>query len=159
MARGSDRNGNGAGRRAVAAGGVVYRLGSEGIEVVLVARHREGLWALPKGTPEPEETLEETAVREVREETGLETAVLEALGTVRYYFLNRDGERVDKTVHHFLLEPTGGSFERHDHEFDHVGWYDVHEAQRRLTHRNQLHILDRAVELIAGGSSRVFDPF
>jgi 8-oxo-dGTP pyrophosphatase MutT (NUDIX family) len=132
---------------------VVYRLGSEGIEVVLVARHREGLWALPKGTPEPEETLEETAVREVREETGLETAVLEALGTVRYYFLNRDGERVDKTVHHFLLEPTGGSFEQHDHEFDHVGWYDVHEAQRRLTHRNQLHILDRAVELITGGSS------
>jgi 8-oxo-dGTP pyrophosphatase MutT (NUDIX family) len=132
---------------------VVYRLGSEGIEVVLVARHREGLWALPKGTPEPEETLEETAVREVREETGLETAVLEPLGTVRYYFLNRDGERVDKTVHHFLLEPTGGSFEQHDHEFDHVGWYDVHEAQRRLTHRNQLHILDRAVELITGGSS------
>jgi 8-oxo-dGTP pyrophosphatase MutT (NUDIX family) len=132
---------------------VVYRLGSEGIEVVLVARHREGLWALPKGTPEPEETLEETAVREVREETGLETAVLEALGTVRYYFLNRDGERVDKTVHHFLLEPTGGSFEQHDREFDHVGWYDVHEAQRRLTHRNQLHILDRAVELITGGSS------
>ena len=131
----------------------MYRLGSEGIEVVLVARHREGLWALPKGTPEPEETLEETAVREVREETGLETAVLEPLGTVRYYFLNRDGERVDKTVHHFLLEPTGGSFEQHDHEFDHVGWYDVHEAQRRLTHRNQLHILDRAVELITGGSS------
>ncbi|MDA0353740.1 MAG: NUDIX hydrolase [Chloroflexi bacterium] len=134
---------------AVAAGGVVFRIGDAGPEIVLVARRREQLWALPKGTPEPAETIEETALREVREETGLETEIVERLGTVRYSFTSRGGDRVDKTVHHFLLEPTGGSFDAHDDEFDHVDWYDIHEAQRRLTHRNQLHILERAGELIA----------
>jgi len=136
-------------RTAVAAGGVIYRLGSSGVEIVLVARRREQLWALPKGTPEQRETIEETALREVREETGLETAIIDLLGTVRYSFISRSGDRIDKTVHHFLLEPTGGSFENHDDEFDHVGWYNIHEAQRRLTHRNQLHILERADQLIA----------
>ena len=52
-------------------------------------------------------------------------------------------------MHHFLLEPIGGSFDDHDDEFDHVDWYNIHEAQRRLTHRNQLHILERAEQLIA----------
>ncbi len=136
-------------RTAIAAGGVIYRWGESGAEIVLVARRREQLWALPKGTPEPSETIEETALREVREETGLVTAIVETLGTVRYSFTSRSGELIDKTVHHFLLEPTGGHFDDHDDEFDHVDWYNIHEAHRRLTHRNQLHILERADELIA----------
>ena len=135
--------------QAVSAGGVVFRRVASTIEVVLVSRQREQLWTLPKGTPDPGESIQETALREVREETGLEIAILEALGEVRYSFTSRAGHRVDKVVHHFLMEPIGGRFEDHDEEFDYVGWYDVHEAQRRLTHRNQLHILDRAVELIA----------
>jgi len=137
--------------RAVAAGGVVFRRTTyhNAIEVVLVSRRREQLGALPKGTPEPGESIEETALREVREETGLEIMILEPLGEVRYSFTSRTGHRVDKVVHHFLMEPTGGNFDNHDDEFDDVGWYDVHEAQRRLTHRNQLHILDEAIELIA----------
>ena len=149
MARASDRSERAPTATAVAAGGVIYRWGEAGPEIVLVARRRERLWALPKGTPEPRETIEETALREVREETGLETSIIEALGTVRYTFTSRDGALVDKTVHHFLLEPTGGRFDDHDDEFDHVGWYHIHEAQRRLTHRNQLHILERADQLIA----------
>lgn len=140
------RNGS---TRAVSAGGVVYRRTAHLIEVVLVSRPQEQLWALPKGTPDAGETIEETALREVREETGLEIAILDPLGQVRYTFTSRNGVPVDKVVHHFLMEPTGGSFDDHDHEFDHVDWYDIHEAQRRLTHRNQLHILDRAAELIA----------
>ena len=135
--------------RAVSAGGVVFRRTPHAIEVVLVSRRRERLWALPKGTPDPGESIEQTALREVREETGLEIAILEPLGEVRYSFTSRTGHRVDKVVHHFLMEPNGGSFDHHDDEFDDVGWYDVHEAQRRLTHRNQLHILDQAVELLA----------
>ena len=135
---------------ATAAGGVIYRQSDNGVEIVLVARLRERLWALPKGTPEAGETIEETALREVQEETGLLTEIVDVLGTIRYSFTSRSGGRIDKTVHHFLLEPTGGHFDDHDDEFDHVDWYDIHEAQRRLTHRNQLHLLDRAEELIAG---------
>jgi 8-oxo-dGTP pyrophosphatase MutT (NUDIX family) len=129
---------------------VIYRQSDNGVEIVLVARLRERLWALPKGTPEAGETTEETALREVQEETGLLTEIVDVLGTIRYSFTSRSGGRIDKTVHHFLLEPTGGHFDDHDDEFDHVDWYDIHEAQRRLTHRNQLHLLDRAEELIAG---------
>ena len=136
-------------KTAVAAGGVVYRARTIGTEIVLVARLREQLWALPKGTPEADETIEETALREVREETGLEVTIVDVLGTIHYSFITRGGQRIDKTVHHFLMEPTGGRFDDHDHEFDHVDWYDIHEAQRRLTHRNQLPILDRAEQLIA----------
>jgi 8-oxo-dGTP pyrophosphatase MutT (NUDIX family) len=135
--------------QAISAGGVVYRKVGDSIEIVLVSRRRERLWALPKGTPNAGESTEETALREVREETGLEIEILEALGELRYTFINRAGVRVDKVVHHFLMEPTGGSFDDHDDEFDDVDWYDLHEAQRRLTHRNQIHILDRAAELIA----------
>lgn len=139
---------NGA-ENAVSAGGVVYRYTTNAVEVVLVSRRREQLWALPKGTPDAGESIEETALREVREETGLHVEILEVLGEVRYTFTSRRGVRVDKVVHHFLMEPTGGSFDDHDDEFDHVDWYDIHEAQRRLTHRNQIHILDRAAEVIA----------
>lgn len=145
----NDQDASNGTEHAVSAGGVVFRRSTDSTEVVLVSRRREQLWALPKGTPDPGESIEQTALREVREETGLQIAILEALGEVRYSFTSRRGVRIDKIVHHFLMEPTGGSFDDHDDEFDHVDWYDIHEAQRRLTHRNQIHILDRAAELIA----------
>jgi 8-oxo-dGTP pyrophosphatase MutT (NUDIX family) len=136
-------------RDAVSAGGVVYRHGAEGIEIVLVSRDADGLYALPKGTPDNGESLEQTAVREVREETGLETEIQGRLGDVRYWFTEADGTRVNKVVHYYLMRASGGSVDDHDHEFDRVGWYHLGEAERLLTHRNQLHILHRAGDLIA----------
>lgn len=136
-------------RDAVAAGGVVFREGEEGIEIVLVSRHASGLFALPKGKVDPGEQVEETALREVREETGLEAEILDRLGEVRYWFTDETGERVNKVVYFFLMRPVGGDTADHDHEFDDVGWFHLVEAERLLTHKNQLHILNRAAELIA----------
>ena len=136
-------------RAAVAAGGVVFREGNEGIEIVLVSRRAGGLFALPKGKVDPGEQVVQTAVREVLEETGLEAEILDALGEVRYWFTDETKERVDKVVHFFLMRPTGGDTADHDHEFDDVGWFHLAEAERLLTHKNQLHILHRAAELIA----------
>jgi 8-oxo-dGTP pyrophosphatase MutT (NUDIX family) len=136
-------------RVATSAGGVVYRRrGERGIEIVLVGRPSEGLWALPKGTPEPGESLEQTALREVSEETGLAVTIIDHLGTVRYQFTDRDGAPVEKTVHHFLMEPVDGRMGMHDGEHEVVQWFNIHEAERLLTHRNQLHILTRAAEAI-----------
>jgi 8-oxo-dGTP pyrophosphatase MutT (NUDIX family) len=135
-------------RTAVAAGGVVYRRGAEGIEIVMVSRRDPALLALPKGKVDPGESVEETAVREVREETGLQTRILEPLGEVYYWFPDTDGTRIDKVVHYYLMAPEGGSFDLHDHEFDDVGWFHIGEAERRMTHRNQLHILEQAAEAI-----------
>jgi 8-oxo-dGTP pyrophosphatase MutT (NUDIX family) len=135
-------------RDAVSAGGIVFRRGDHGVEVVLVGRTRDNLWALPKGTPDAGESIEETAIREVREETGLEVRILEPLGEIRYRFADVSGRMIDKVVYHFLMEPTGGDTALHDEEFDVVRWCHISEAEQLLTHRNQTPLLHRALELI-----------
>ena len=136
--------------QAVSAGGVVYRFGDDGLEVLLCGRIVDGLWALPKGTPEDNETLEETAAREVREETGLGVGIVEELGTIEYQFSRpAQGTRFDKTVHHFLMRPDGtGNVERHDREYDLVEWFPIEDALRSVTHRNEGIILRRAIETV-----------
>jgi len=130
-------------RAAVAAGGVVLREGEGGPEVVLAGR--EGMWVLPKGTPDGEERLEQTAEREVREETGLDVRIVRPLGTIEYTF-SLPRRRVHKTVHFFLMEPTGGDVSRHDHEYEEVRWMPVGEARRLLAFDTYREMLDRALE-------------
>lgn len=138
----------------VSAGGIVYRLGEKGPEVVLCGRSAEGLWGLPKGTPQDAETLEETAHREVREETGLDVRIERKVGEIEYWFTRpQQGKRFHKRVHHFLMVPVGGSVEQHDHEYDLVRWFPAAEAERRLTHQNEAQILRRALALLGTGSS------
>ena len=139
--------------QATSAGGVVYRRTERGVEFLLCGRTSERLWALPKGTPEPGESLEQTALREVREETGLGVEIERELGTIDYTFTRpAQGLRFDKTVHHFLLRPDGsGSVERHDHEYDRVAWLPAQEALRIITHRNEARVLRRALDTIEQG--------
>ncbi len=132
--------------QAVSAGGVVYRRGERGAEVLLCGRTAEGLWALPKGTPEYGETLAETALREVREETGVGVTIEASLGSIDYSF-SRPAQHVrfDKRVHHFLMRPDGsGAMEQHDREYDRVGWFPLGEALALITHRNEARVLERA---------------
>lgn len=143
----SKRESEGA-RGVVSAGGVVYRQGEHDIEIVLCGRPSEGLWALPKGTPEPGETLEHTALREVREETGLSIAIEAPVGEIRYQFTGPDGERYDKRVEHHLMSPTGGSLAQHDGEFEVVRWASVPEALRLLSYPNERAIVRKAVRLL-----------
>jgi 8-oxo-dGTP pyrophosphatase MutT (NUDIX family) len=120
-----------------------------GREVLLCGRSSDRLWALPKGTPEPDETIEQTALREVREETGVVVEPDGLIGEVKYWFSRpQDGVRYYKTVHHFLLRPVGGDPSQHDHEFDEVRWFSVQEALRLLTYRNEAKILRQALDLV-----------
>ena len=89
-------------------------------------------WTLPKGTPDPGETVEQTALREVGEETGLEVRIVEPLGAIEYDFV-QDGTRIHKTVHYFLMEPIGGDLARHDAEFERVRWVPFDEADEILS--------------------------
>lgn len=136
--------------QAISAGGVVYRRGERGIEVILCGRSYEGLWALPKGTPERGESIAETARREVREETGLGVRIVADLGTIAYEFARPlQGVRFEKTVHHFLMAHDGsGGTDQHDHEYDRVEWFSVGEAMRLMTHRNELAVMRRALDAI-----------
>ncbi|HYM15076.1 MAG TPA: NUDIX hydrolase [Dehalococcoidia bacterium] len=133
--------------QAVSAGGVVYRHGGRGIEILLCGRTPEGLWALPKGTPERGESLHETALREVSEETGLGVDIQQDLGTIQYQFARpQQGVRFEKTVHHFLMRPSGaGSVAQHDGEYDRVEWFPAEEALRIMTHRNEMLVVRRAL--------------
>ncbi|MEE8421179.1 MAG: NUDIX hydrolase [Dehalococcoidia bacterium] len=136
-------------QRAVSAGGIVYRRNGNGVEVVLVMRPEGDGWALPKGTAEGGETLEQTALREVQEETGLEVVIVEAVGEDHYSFEpRRERVRIDKVVHHYLMEPRGGDFSLHDNEHPAVDWFDINEALRQLAFHSQRVILEQAAQLI-----------
>jgi 8-oxo-dGTP pyrophosphatase MutT (NUDIX family) len=139
--------------RAVSAGGVVYRRGQDGIEVVLCGRTAEGIWGLPKGTPDAKESLEETAVREVGEETGLRVAIEAKIGTIEYWFA-RQGVRYHKFVHHYLMVATGGSLDDHDWEYDKVEWFPLEEACKALSYANEVKMVRKAVALIEGQGER-----
>lgn len=160
----TDRNRRGAGKsgpkrasrslrlqEAVSAGGVVYRRAANGVEIALCGRIASRLWALPKGTPHPGETIEQTARREVREETGLETQIERGLGSIEYWFARAEqGLRFHKTVHHFLMVPTGGDLTQHDDEYDVVRWFPAADAEHALTYANEAEMVRRAMRLLAG---------
>ena len=133
-------------RSEVSAGGVVYRRSDEGVEVVLAARRtRRGdlAWGLPKGLVEPDETPEQAAVREVREETGLDADVEVSLGEIRYFYV-WEGMRVRKAVHFFLMRATGGDASQHDDEMEEVRWFPLSVALRRATYKGEREVLQRA---------------
>lgn len=134
--------------RATSAGGVVHRSQDGQLEIVLLHRRSPRLWALPKGTPDAGETIAETAVRETREETGLDVAIQEPLGEIRYFFV-RGTTRFNKTVHFFLMRPVGGSTDDHDAEFDEVRWFGVDEALALMTHRTEREVVERARQRLA----------
>ncbi|MCL4459210.1 MAG: NUDIX hydrolase [Chloroflexi bacterium] len=132
--------------RAVSAGGVAFRQDGE-IQIVLVGRNEPRTWGLPKGTPRQGESLEETALREVSEETGLVVRLLEPIGEIEYWFVLK-GHRFHKTVYFFLMEVTGGDISRHDPEYDLVEWFSAQDALQQLTYANESGIVQRALELI-----------
>lgn len=108
-------------------------------------RDRVGVtWSLPKGTPIAGETTEETAIREVTEETGLLVRIVAPIGSIEYEFV-QGGTRIEKTVHYFLMEPVGGDLAGHDHEFDEVRWVTPAEAEALMTFATERAVVARAL--------------
>ena len=137
-------------RTAVSAGGIVIRVVAGRPQIVLGKRRRERdgfVWSLPKGTPEVGETREQTALREVREETGLEVRILSYFDKIEYSFV-RSGERIEKTVHYYLMEATGGRFDDWDHEFEEVRWVPLDEAVALLDFATESSLVDRVHEAL-----------
>jgi len=139
---------------ATSAGGVVVSTERERPSLVVGMRRRGRdavTWTLPKGTPDKGETVEQTALREVAEETGLQVRIVEPLPSIEYSFV-QDGVRIQKTVHYFLMEPVGGDLTRHDHEFERVRWVPFDEAAALLSFPTERDLVATAATRLAFGA-------
>lgn len=112
-----------------------------------IDRRGRMLWSLPKGHIEMGETAEQTAVREVAEETGVQGSVLAALGSIDYWFVT-EGRRVHKTVHHYLMRFLGGELSDEDVEVTEVAWVPLRELPSRLAYADERKLAQVAGELI-----------
>ena len=133
----------------------MYRETRDGGEIVVCGRLNSESYHLPKGTPEPGETREETALREVREETGLNVEILRFVGDINYLIQGfGSSKKLKKTVFFYLMKSTGGDFSFHDEEFDFAKWVKVSEIVNTLTYINEVHIVQKSLSLVKSGSGR-----
>jgi 8-oxo-dGTP pyrophosphatase MutT (NUDIX family) len=138
--------------REVSAGGLVTS--SEAPEKVAIISHlnRGGRadWCIPKGHPEHGETIEQAAIREVFEETGIEAEIVTKIGEINYSF-KVGNKRIHKTVHHFLMRQLGGDL---THELDPTGevvdvaWFALKDLEQVLAHENERRVAAQAIELL-----------
>jgi 8-oxo-dGTP diphosphatase len=132
---------------------VVFRRVGDSVEVLIILdaiAHRK--WALPKGLVSKGESAEETAIREVREETGVQGRLVAPLGEEKYIYTAR-GVRVFKTVYYFLLEYESGSESDHDHEVQEARWMPIPEAIQLVAYKGAKDVLQRADDLIRSMAS------
>ena len=138
-------------REQVSAGGVVFRGEKDQLEVVIVSVGGRNRWQLPKGMVDAGEKPEITAVREAREEAGVDSEVVQHLETIEYWFAGLDGgERVrfHKHVHFYLLRYLAGDTRDHDWEVNEARWVPIDDATRLLTFDSERRVTERARELL-----------
>jgi 8-oxo-dGTP pyrophosphatase MutT (NUDIX family) len=136
------------------AGGVVYRVGGSGPDIALASRRTlagDLVWGLPKGLVEEGERPNETAVREVREETGLIAEIREPLGDISYWYVWQ-GQRVRKRVSFFLMEAVGGDVSEHDTEMEEIRWFPLSEAVGAAKYRTEKDVIRKAVAALPAGA-------
>jgi len=137
----------------VSAGGlVVDSTGTKGLLIGRIdakdAKRERLLWSLPKGHIETGETPEEAAVREVKEETGIDSAIAKSLGVIDFWFM-AGGKRIHKTVHHFLFKETGGKIAPQVSEVDDVRWFPLEEIVEKLAYPDEKKLIARSKDLIS----------
>ena len=91
-----------------------------------------------------------TAVREVREETGLEAEIVEDLGEISYFYV-WEGVRVRKSVRFFLMRATGGDISMHDHEMEEVRWFPLDDVSGAASYKSERDVLGRASAALKPG--------
>lgn len=136
-------------RTKTSAGGVLYEERDDGIWVILIKPAHAHILTLPKGEVDEGESYEETALREVREETGLRGEIIEKLDSVTYwFFLKRENVKYKKTVHYFLMRHLDGDTGDHDHEVQEVLWMRLDDAMKKVQYRSDIKMLQMVRERI-----------
>lgn len=138
----------------ISSGGVIVRQQAGQPQVCLISRRQRGqlIWGLPKGHVERGENLKATAVREVREETGLLGEPVARLGSIAYWFaVEKERVRYFKRVHFYLLRYREGKTHRHDHEVEQAVWLPIDEALTRLSYESERKVLQKAQRYLEKG--------
>jgi 8-oxo-dGTP pyrophosphatase MutT (NUDIX family) len=135
----------------ISAGGVAFRRVGSDIQLAIVSVKPSLRWQLPKGIVDPGETPEVTAVREVKEEAGVETELLRLIETIEYWYQRvQYGKRIryHKFVHFYLLQYQSGDVANHDHEIEESRWVSFEEATRLLAFKSERRVMEKAWEII-----------
>ena len=147
-------------KRELSAGGIVYRRGKDVVEVALIRAGKR--WGLPKGHVERGETVQETALREVAEETGLCGEIVAKLGEITYRFTNRWSAgkpvRVFKRVHFYLIRWSSGDVQGHDYEVDEARWFPIETALATVSYATEKKMMRRAQHVIVAEGDKLFQP-
>lgn len=135
----------------VSAGGAAFRRVGSDYEIAIVAVNPSGRWQLPKGIVDEGETPETAALREVREEAGIEAEIVDKIETIEYwYFGANKGERVrfHKFVHFYLMKYVSGNVDDHDHEVSESRWVSYNDAIRMLAFKSEKETVEKAKDLL-----------
>lgn len=135
-------------RTAYSAGGVIFRVVAQQVEVALIATDHGGRWGLPKGHVNRGETAEAAAMREIAEETGLEGAIVQHLATIEYWF-RAGSSRVHKYVDLFLLRYERGEVRPQEAEVDDARWFPLDEALQRVSFDRERDVLTQVRDLLS----------
>jgi 8-oxo-dGTP pyrophosphatase MutT (NUDIX family) len=135
----------------VSAGGVAFRWKDVDPEVVIVRVKPKLRWQLPKGIVDEGETPQVTAVREVREEAGVQTELIKLIETIEYWYRSvKYGKpvRYHKFVHFYLLQYKSGEVLDHDQEVEEARWVSIDEAMELLEFKNEREVVEKARRMI-----------
>ncbi len=138
-------------RTQVSAGGVAFRKRKGRVEVAIISVGQKGRWQLPKGLVDEGESPEETAIREVREEAGIQTEKVQPLDQIEYwYYSTEHGQRVrfHKFVSFYLLRYLSGDVRKHDHEVNEARWVEIDKAHAMLAFEGEKKIVEQAQNII-----------
>ena len=134
-------------KKQTSAGGVIYKKNDSSIQIALISVRNGQAWCLPKGIVDKGETTEETAVREVREETGLNGRIIDALGEINYwYFVKEENIKCRKKVYFYLMEYVSGDTADHDFEVDEAGWFPLEIALEKVSYKGDRMVIEKAIE-------------
>ncbi len=134
------------------AGGIVFKKENNQIFILVSQHSQHHGWVFPKGLIGDKEefkhqTKEETAIREVKEETGADGEILEALDPVQYWYIF-EGVKIKKTVYYFLMKYVGGDITKHDFEMENVEWVPMDKVEEKLTYKSDKQVWGKALQRI-----------
>ena len=141
-------------KREYSAGGAVFKRKNNNLFWLIIQPSakdqplRQGRWQLPKGWIDKNETSQEAAVREVKEESGVEAEIVEKIDRINIFFYNEEKQQVVKNIVFFLMEYQSGSIKDHEPETEKAVWLPFKKAYDQMTFKSEKKVLEKAKKIL-----------